>query len=119
MRDKRQLTQLLIDQLPAQYRVTVDEIYPIWWQNLRSGGGMRLTDRGYDMFCAVLELEHYRYSLTGLDIRDIINLDRKLQSPYYVEFQKRVAHSLVLFGSQEAVLINLYRDLKKFLHSYN
>jgi hypothetical protein len=109
----------LIDQLPERYRAPVDEIYPIWWQNLRSGGGMRLTDRGYDMFCTVLELAHYRYSLTGLDIRDIINLDRKLQSPYYVEFQKRVAHSLVLFGSQEAVLINLYGDLKKFLHSYN
>jgi hypothetical protein len=119
VRDKRQLTQLLIDQLPEQCRAPVDDVYPQWWQNLRSGGGMRLTDRGYDMFCTVLELEHYRYSLTGLDIRDIINLDRKLQSPYYVEFHKRVAHSLVLFGSQEAVLINLYGDLKKFLHSYN
>lgn len=119
MRDKRQLTQLLINQLPEASRRPVDEIYPMWWQNLRSGGGMRLTDRGYDMFCTVLELEHYRYSLTGLDIRDIINLDRKLQSPYYVEFRKRVAYSLVLFGSQEAVLINLYGDLKKFLQSYH
>jgi len=48
-----------------------------------------------------------------------MNLDRKLQSPYYVEFRKRVQHNLILFGSQEAVLINLYGDLKKFLHSYN
>jgi hypothetical protein len=119
VRDKRQLTQLLIDQLPEQYRAPVDEIYPIWWQNLRSGGGMRLTDRGYDMFCTVLELEHYRYPLAGLDLRDIMNLDRKLQSPYYVEFRKRVSHNLVLFGSQEAVLINLYGDLKKFLAKHS
>ena len=118
MRDKRRLTQRLIDQLPEQYRAPVDDVYPQWWQNLRSGGGMRLTDRGYDVFCTVLELEHYRYSLTGLDTRDIINLDRKLQSPYYVEFRKRVAHHLVLFGSQEAVLINLYGDLKKFLAAH-
>jgi len=119
MRDKRQLTQLLINQLPEHNRRPVDEIYPTWWQNLRAGGGMRLTDRGYDAFCNLLELQQYRYPLTGLDLQDVMNLDRKLQSPYYVEFRKRVQHNLILFGSQEAVLINLYGDLKKFLHSYN
>ena len=118
MRDKRRLTQLLIDQLPEQYQAPVDEVYPQWWQNLRSGGGMRLTDRGYDAFCNLLELQQYRYPLTGLDLQDIMNLDRKLQSPYYVEFRKRVSHNLILFSSQEAVLINLYGDLKKFLAAH-
>ena len=119
MRDKRQLTQLLIDQLPEHNRAPVDEIYPIWWQNLRSGGGMRLTDRGYDAFCNLLQLEHYYFPLAGLDLHTVIAMDRKLQLPYYVEFRKRVSYNLILFGSQEAVLINLYGDLKKFLAAHS
>jgi hypothetical protein len=62
----------LIDQLPEQYQAPVDEVYPQWWQNLRSGGGMRLTDRGYDAFCNLLELQQYRYPLTGLDLQVLV-----------------------------------------------
>jgi hypothetical protein len=118
MRDKRHLTQSLINQLPEQYQAPVDEIYPIWWQNLRTGGGMRLTDRGYDAFCNLLEIEHYQFPLKGLGLKTLVTMDQRLQLPYYVSIEKKIPRNLILFGSQEAVLINLYGNLQQFLDNY-
>ena len=118
MRDKRLLTAELIKQLPPTYKF--EEVYPQWWFNLRTDGGLRLTRMGYDAFCDLLQLEHYKYKLDPFVVNSkmVIALDRKLQMPYYIEYEKKMPTAIVFFGSKEAMMANLYGDLKKFLDNY-
>ena len=121
MRDKRQLTQQLIDLIPGDHRPTVESIFPIWWFNLRKNGGMRLTTTGYTTFTKILELEHWEYTIDDpmtFNQQTILDLDRKLQMPYYIHAVKGVPRKIIFFGSREAILAKLYGDLGKFLSNY-
>ena len=120
VRDKRKLTEELVKHLPEQFKITAEEALAMWWHNLRAGGGMRLTNIGYQTFTKILELERYEYNVKPFDItsRMIIALDRKLQQPWYVIFHKQMPKTLVFFGSKEAMMANLYGDLKRFLDNY-
>ena len=120
MRDKKKLTEELVQHLPDRFKISAEEALPMWWYNLRAGGGMRLTNIGYETFTKILELEHYEYHVQPFDItsRMIIALDRKLQQPWYVKFHKQMPKTLIFFGSKEAMMANLYGDLKRFIDSY-
>ena len=121
MRDKRKLTEELIQHLPEQHKITVQEAIPLWWHNLRGSGGMRLTRMGFETFTKLLDLEHYEYAVDPhlITNRMIIELDRKLQQPWYVVFHKQMPKSIIFFGSKEAMMANLYGDLKKFIDNYS
>ena len=120
MRNKRLLTEELVQQLPEHLGVTASGVYPLWWANLRSAGGMRLTDLGYTVFCEHFDFAHYEYSIdhAKFNLKTLVMLDRKLQMPYYIQTQKKVPVKLSLFGSKEAVWINIYGNLDKFLENY-
>jgi hypothetical protein len=121
VRDKRQLTQTLINLLPEEQRISVDSALPTWWYNLRKNGGMRLTGLGYHVFVDDLELEHYEYTIqdpVAFNQITILKLDRKLQTPYYIHAVKGVPKKIVFFGSREAVVANLYGNLEQFLDNY-
>ena len=121
MRDKRRLTQELLALLPDERRITVDQALPLWWFNLRRNGGMRLTATGYTAFVRELELEHYEYAIDNpmlFNQQTILDLDRKMQMPYYISATKGVPKKIVFFGSREAVMVNLYGNLKQFLDNY-
>lgn len=82
---------------------------------------MRLTGQGYVTFVADLDLEHYEYNIDDpmqFNQQTILSLDRKMQMPYYVHAVKGVPKKIVFFGSREAVMINLYRNLQQFLDNY-
>ncbi len=120
VRDKLKLTAALVAELPAEFSETVESAARSWWSNIRKTGGMRLTDHGYYVFSRVLDLAHY-----GIDInptpgnrRIVLALDRKLQTPYYIEIEKRIPVRVHMFGSREAVTAQLYGDLEKFLENY-
>ena len=120
MRDKYKLTKELIEHLPEPYKVTEAEALALWWFNLRRKGGLRLTRMGYEAFTNHLELEHYDYNVEPFAINSkmIIALDRKLQQPWFIITHKMMPKTLVFFGSKEAMMANLYGDLKKFLDNY-
>jgi len=121
VRDKQRLTRELINLLPGDQRPTTESILPIWWYNLRKNGGMRLTASGYATFVQILDLEHYEYRINdpvAFTQHTILDLDRKLQMPYYIHVVKGVPKKIVFFGSQEAMLANLYGALDKFLSNY-
>jgi len=121
VRNKQKLTQELINLLPEEQRVDLDTAMPIWWFNLRRTGGMRLTSTGYQVFVNDLELEHYSYPIDNpmlFNQQTILDLDRKIQMPYYIHAAKGVPKKIVFFGSREAMMINLYGNLKKFLDNY-
>ena len=120
MRDKLKLTEALVAELPEQFEVSVESALRSWWANIRKTGGMRLSEHGYYVFSRVLDIAHY-----GIDIkpspgnrRIVLTLDRKLQTPYYIELVKRIPVRVYMFGSREAVAAQLYGDLEKFLKNY-
>lgn len=120
MRDKKKLTETLVQQLDPELGVDYRLAMGTWWHNLRAGGGMRLTDIGYRSFTELLNLEHYDYKLDpfDLDSRLIIAMDRRLQHPYYIVFKKKMPAQIIFFGSKEAMMANLYGNIKKFIDNY-
>lgn len=121
MRDKRKLTEELVRQLDTDLGVTVKQAMHTWWFNIRKTGGMRLTGPGYHVFKEHLDLTCYEFAInnpTEFNQELILDLDRKIQMPYYISATKGIPKKIVFFGSMEAVMVNLYGDLKKFLDNY-
>jgi hypothetical protein len=121
VRDKRKLTEQLIKQLDPDLGFTVKQAMHTWWFNLRKNGGMRLTGPGHSIFVKELELEHYEYTINDpmlFNQQTILDLDRKMQMPYYISATKGIPKKIVFFGSKEAVMVNLYGNLKQFLDNY-
>jgi hypothetical protein len=121
VRDKTRLTQELVNLLPESGRISVESAMPVWWYNLRKNGGMRLTATGYQTFVKDLELEHYEYPIDNpilFNQQTILELDRKMQMPYYIHAVKGIPKKIIFFGSQEAVIVNLYGNLQQFLDNY-
>ena len=121
MRDKKKLTEELINLLPEEDRADLTTITHAWWFNTRRNGGMRLTAVGYQAFKEQLDLEHYSYDIDNPMLftqQTILKLDRKMQMPYYIEATKGIPKRIVFFGSKEAVMVNLYGNLQQFLDNY-
>ena len=121
MRNKKKLTEELVRQLDIDLGITVKHAMHTWWFNLRSTGGMRLTTIGYRVFCEALDIVQYEFNIDdpiAFNQHMILDLDRKLQMPYYIHGVKGIPKKIVLFGSKEAVMVNLYGDLKKYLDNY-
>ena len=120
VRDKLKLTEILVAELPEEFSDTVESAKRTWWANIRKTGGMRLTDYGFFIFSRVLTLSHYSIDIkqTPGTKRIVLTLDRKLQSPYYIEIVKGIPVKLHMFSSKEAVAAQLYGDLEKFLNNY-
>jgi len=121
VRDKFALTQSLVDQLPNASQITVDVAMRTWWFNIRKTGGMRLTGPGHRVFTEELDLARYEFTIADphqFNQHVILDLDRKMQMPYYISATKGIPKKIVFFGSREAVMINLYGNLQQFLDNY-
>lgn len=117
--NKLQLTQKLLELLPDSTTQLLDQAMTTWYMNIRPQGGMRLTAIGYTVL-KTLDLESWTMSLPegkrGLNKKLLLDLDHKLQWPYYIDVKKK---QLVFFSSREAMLANLYGDLQAFLKQYS
>ena len=121
MRDKRKLTEELVKQLDPDLGVTLKRAMHTWWFNIRKNGGMRLTGPGHTVFVEQLDLTRYEWPIQDphqFNQHVILALDRKIQMPYYISATKGIPKKIVFFGSKEAVMVNLYGDLQKFLDNY-
>jgi len=124
MHDRRlEIVQRLMPQIPMEYQQSADSAMRTWWANIRRDGGMRLTDLGYEIMHDVLRLESWELDLRDRDHtiftkRLIVDLDRKLEWPYYIEVSiKKKRRRMVFFGSREAMMASMYGDLKQWLAS--
>lgn len=92
----------------------IKQYMPIWWQNTRNkdSGGLRLTDRGYEM---LLEIGVATYDIPypselELTTQVIIFLDHFIDCPYYLG--KR---SISVTNEKKAVELTLFAgDLRKY-----
>jgi hypothetical protein len=121
VRDKRKLTAQLIELLPEEQRISLDSAVASWWFNLRKNGGMRLTNTGFQTFVEDLELEHYEYQIDNAVLfnqQTVLDLDRKMQMPYFIHAVKGIPKKIIFFGGKEAVVVKLYGNLQQFLDNY-
>ena len=121
MRNKQKLTQAFVNQLPEQKRIDVNLAKVTWWMNVKNDGGLRLTGPGFKILAEDLDLKFYEYRIPDpmlFSMRVVLELDRKLKDPYYINVKKGYPVNIIFFGSQEAMLINLYGSLEKFLENY-
>jgi hypothetical protein len=120
---KLEIIQRLIPQVPMEYQQSTESAMKTWWANIRRDGGMRLTDLGYEIMHDVLKLESWELDLSDKERviftkRVILDLDRKLEWPYYIDVNvKRKRRRIVFFGSREAMMATMYGDLQKWLAS--
>jgi hypothetical protein len=121
MRDKLKLTKKLIAELAESDRIPVAQARVAWWYNFRNSGGMRLTSAGYRAFCEDLDITAYEYNITDptdFNQQMILDLDRKIQTPYYIHTVKGIPQKVTFFGSKEMIMIRLYGDLRQYLDNY-
>lgn len=120
MRDKKKITQEILNQLPQLSDYTVDKIYPLLWYNLRASGGLRLTDTGRDIFTNSLKQKSYAFPIDPMefDSKILIMLDKKIKMPYYINVKKKMPTEIIMFSESEAILVRLYGNLKTFIERY-
>lgn len=117
---KKQLTRNLVQQLDPELGVTEKVAMRTWWHNTRPKGGMRLTSAGYAVFSKDLDLAQYSFDLDDpfvLNGAMILEMDQKLQMPYYI-LARTGLRKIILFGGSEALIATLYGDFKRWLDSY-
>jgi hypothetical protein len=118
---RQQLTRNLLQELDPDLGVTEQIAMKTWWHNIRPGGGLRLTDAGYLILDRVLGLAHYVFDIAdpkSMTSDRLLAMDRKIQSPYYIMIKQNVPQNIVIFGSAEAVAINLYGTFERWLDNY-
>jgi hypothetical protein len=118
---KKQLTHDLVQQLDPELGITEKVAMSTWWHNTRPTGGMRLTSTGYAVFSKDLDLAQYSFDLDDpyvLNGAMILEMDQKLQMPYYILAKRSGTWKIILFGSSEALVATLYGDFKRWLDNY-
>jgi hypothetical protein len=123
---KLDIVQRLLADIPNELREPEDRAMKTWWANIRREGGLRLTHHGYEIMHDVLKLESWVLDLldghatqsSRITKKIILDLDRKLEWPYYIDFNARKKRRrIVLFGSREAMMASMYGDLEAWLRS--
>lgn len=97
-----------------------------WWKNTRTkdGGGLRLTEQGYEFLIGTLELKEYEIPFTEpieLSPQTIIFLDKFIDCPYYLTpmsitvFSEKRHFELYMFSDdiRKYGLVKAINNLKK------
>jgi hypothetical protein len=112
---KSKLTKRLIELLPEDHKITLDEAMLHWYTNIRNNGGFRLTVFGYQAM-KILGLESWSVELTDIKITMdktmLLDLDRKLTYPYFIDYKKKV---IIFYSSKEAMMATMYGSIKNWL----
>jgi hypothetical protein len=112
---KHKLTKRLIELLPEDHRITLEEAMVLWYTNIRNNGGFRLTQNGYQAL-KILALESWSVPLNDIKITMdknlLLALDRKLTWPYFIDYKKK---EIVFYSSKEAVMATMYGSIKNWL----
>lgn len=118
MTTRYEITQAIIDLLPVDQKVSINEAVRAWYQNIRGSGGLRLTNTGYKILLD-LNIENWAIPVDNIkhctQLPVLLDLDRKMKYPYYIDFRQK---SVIMFSSKEAMLTTLYGDLQNFLKNY-
>lgn len=112
------ITKEMINTFTTHDMPDLNTAYTKWWMNTRSDGGMRLTSSGYKVLKS-MGYDSYKFKIENLmSNKNLFLMDIKLTAPYYIRKLTKVNCNLIMFGSEDAVLLNLYGgDFKSFIDS--
>ena len=115
---KEIITKAMIDTLVDDNKLDFQTAFNKWWMNTRNNGGLRLTQAGFKVLSS-MDYDTYKFKIENLmTSRNITLMDKNLQAPYYVHKASTVNCDLIMFGSEDATLLNLYGgDFKSFIES--
>jgi hypothetical protein len=112
---KHKLTKRLIELLPEDHRISVEEAMILWYTNIRNNGGFRVTQNGFQVM-KILGLESWTVPLSDIKITMdknlLLALDRKLTWPYFIDYKKK---EIIFYSSREAVMATMYGSIKNWL----
>ena len=112
---KHKLTKRLIELLPEDHSVSVEEAMILWYTNIRNNGGFRLTQTGYQAM-KILGLDSWAVKLDDIKITMdkalLLALDRKLTYPYFIDYKKT---QIIFYSSKEAMMATMYGSIKNWL----
>jgi hypothetical protein len=112
---KHKLTKRLVELLPEDHRLSIEEAMILWYTNIRNNGGFRLTQNGL-LAMKILGLESWSVPLNDIKITMdknlLLALDRKLTWPYFIDYKKK---EIVFYSSREAVMATMYGSIKNWL----
>ena len=112
---KHKLTKRLIELLPEDHRLSIEEAMVLWYTNIRNNGGFRLTQNGF-LAMKILGLESWSVPLNDvkitMDKNLLLALDRKLTWPYFIDYKKK---EIIFYSSREAVMATMYGSIKNWL----
>jgi len=112
---KSKLTKRLIELLPEDHKISLEEAMLHWYTNIRNNGGFRLTVFGYQAM-KILGLESWSVKLTDIKITMdkslLLALDRKLTYPYFIDYKKK---EVIFYSSKEAMMATMYSSIKNWL----
>ena len=95
---KSKITQQLVELLPDTELCDYNQAMSTWWYNIRKRGGLRLTDVGLRIFKDILEFDTWSADISSnkqrVNQRILLQLDRNLDWPYYVDKKKQKIHFL-------------------------
>ena len=123
---KLEIVQRLLVDIPDTHKEPESQAMITWWANIRPEGGLRLTQHGYHIMHDLLALEswelvlsdHNQTSRNRVTKKIVLELDRKLEWPYYLDYNSRKKRRrIVFFGSREAMMATMYGDLERWLAS--
>ena len=112
---KHKITKRLIELLPEDHRLSIEEALVLWYTNIRNNGGFRLTQNGF-LAMKILGLESWSVPLNDIKITMdknlLLALDRKLTWPYFIDYKKK---EIIFYSSREAVMATMYGSIKNWL----
>ena len=106
MRSKQEYTDVFLKNV-EHTRIPKGTEMVFFWQNVRSDGGLRLTEQGLRCLLDDLDLKSYDIKLWDdaghieVNYKFLLDLDKQLQVPYYV--QKGRWPRIILFDEQRFI----------------
>jgi hypothetical protein len=115
--DKFLITKKILEIIKPEY--TPKELktaMTTWWKNIRSDGGLGLTDIGMKAF-QLADIDFSEFECKSLYQSQIkLKLDRYLLCPYSEVYKKGTLY-LRIYDERIAVLINLYGNVDSYIQT--
>lgn len=110
---RHEVVQRILDLLPDNTDPAGAE--KKWFRDVRRHGGWRLTPAGRAAF-EMAGIQHWRIpiDLQSLDRRLMLNMNYRIQWPYFITARPP---EIWLFSDRDAVMAQLYGDVKTWVNS--
>jgi hypothetical protein len=94
--------------------LTLGDLYTRLWQNIRSSGGLRLSESGRQIL-RTLGYQSWEYpAIIEPHFSILLSLDRKIPCPYFL-LESRANGSIIFYDEKVATMYILAGDLKNYL----